>query len=218
MFLDIETAIEQLREGKILILVDDERRENEGDLVVAAEFADADVLNFMATHARGLICMPIEERRAEELGLTEMCPENTSLHGTRFTVSVDARHHIGSGISTRDRAHTIAVILDESTTPADLARPGHVFPLAARDGGVLRRAGHTEATVDMARMAGLRPAAVLCEILAEDGAVARLPQLEAFSEKHGLGIVKIADLIAHRERAEWVCEYNGKASHKLSPV
>jgi 3,4-dihydroxy 2-butanone 4-phosphate synthase/GTP cyclohydrolase II len=217
MFLGIEVAMETLRQGKMLILVDDEGRENEGDLLVAAEFATADVINFMATHARGLVCMPIEAQRAEELQLEKMCAENTSLHGTCFTVSVDARCGIDSGISTYDRARTIAVILDESTKPDELVRPGHVFPLVARDGGVLRRAGHTEAAVDLARLAGLRPAGVLCEVLAADGAVARLPQLQVFGEEHGIGILKIADLISYRERTASV-ERQEELSGKLSPV
>jgi 3,4-dihydroxy 2-butanone 4-phosphate synthase/GTP cyclohydrolase II len=206
MFLDIESAIERFRAGKMLILVDDENRENEGDLVIAAEFADAHAVNFMATHGRGLICVPMESQRARELGLSPMCPDNTALHGTQFTVSVDARHGIGTGISASDRAATIRLLLDERTTPADLARPGHVFPLVARDGGVLRRAGHTEATVDLARLAGLTPAAVLCEILAEDGSMARLHDLVPYAAAHGLAIVQIADLIAYRKRNERLVE------------
>jgi 3,4-dihydroxy 2-butanone 4-phosphate synthase/GTP cyclohydrolase II len=206
MTLDIERAIERFRAGMMIILVDDEHRENEGDLVIAAEFADAAAINFMTTHGRGLLCVPMEMQRARELGLTPMCLDNTALHEPQFTVSVDARRGIGTGISAQDRAETIRLLLDEKTAPCDLARPGHVFPLIARDGGVLRRAGHTEATVDLARLAGLRPAAVLCEILAEDGSMARTPQLEAFAEKHGLGIVQIADLVAYRERTERLVE------------
>jgi len=206
MFLEAERAIEKFRSGMMLILVDDENRENEGDLVIAAEFASAAAINFMATHGRGLVCMPMEARRASELGLAPMCPDNTALHGTQFTVSVDARYGIGTGISAHDRARTIQLLLDEQTKPSDLARPGHIFPLVARDGGVLRRAGHTEATVDLARLAGLQPAAVLCEILAEDGSMARLPQLEPFAREHGLDIVQIADLIAYRKRTERLVE------------
>jgi len=186
----------------MLVLVDDENRENEGDLVIAAEHATAEVVNFMAKYGRGLICMPIEEKRARTLGLTPMCPENTALHGTYFTVSVDAKENITTGISTHDREQTIRIILDENTRPDDLARPGHIFPLIAREGGVLRRAGHTEATVDLVRLAGLKPAAVLCEILNDDGTMARLPQLEVFAEEHDLAIVNIADLIAYRKRNE----------------
>ncbi len=202
MFIRIEEAIDRIRSGEMLILVDDENRENEGDLVIAAEHATAEAVNFMAKHGRGLICMPIEERRARGLGLTPMCPENTALHGTFFTVSVDAKEGITTGISAHDRARTIRVILDDKTRPDDLARPGHIFPLIAREGGVLRRAGHTEATVDLARLAGGKPAAVLCEILNDDGTMARLPQLEAFAKRHNLIIVSIADLIAYRKRTE----------------
>jgi 3,4-dihydroxy 2-butanone 4-phosphate synthase / GTP cyclohydrolase II len=186
----------------LLILVDDENRENEGDLVMAAEFVTPEKINFMVTFGRGLVCAPITEARAHELGLSPMCAENTALHGTHFTVSVDAHAGIATGISASDRAHTIRLLVEPGTRPDDLARPGHVFPLIARDGGVLRRAGHTEATVDLARLAGLTEAAVLCEILNADGTMARLPQLEAFSAEHALPIVNIADLIAYRKRTE----------------
>jgi 3,4-dihydroxy 2-butanone 4-phosphate synthase/GTP cyclohydrolase II len=206
LFITIEEAIRKYRAGEILILVDDENRENEGDLVIAAEHATADAVNFMITHGRGLVCMPITEDRAHALGLGPMCPENTALHGTHFTVSVDAREGISTGISAYDRAHTIRLLIEEATRPSDLALPGHIFPLIARDGGVLRRAGHTEATVDLARLAGLHPAAVLCEILNDDGTMARLPHLEVFAEKHGLSIANIADLIAHRKRTERLIE------------
>lgn len=202
MFIPIKEALDRIRCGKMLILVDDENRENEGDLVIAAEHTTAEVVNFMAKYGRGLICMPIEEKRARTLGLTPMCPENTALHGTSFTVSVDAKENITTGISAHDREQTIRIILDENTRPDDLARPGHIFPLIAREGGVLRRAGHTEATVDLARLAGLKPAAVLCEILNDDGTMARLPQLESFAERHNLAVVNIADLIAYRKRNE----------------
>jgi len=198
----IEEALDRIRSGKMLILVDDENRENEGDLVIAAEHATAETVNFMAKYGRGLICMPIEAKRARALGLAPMCPENTALHGTYFTVSVDAKENIATGISAHDREQTVRKILDETTRPDDLARPGHIFPLIAREGGVLRRAGHTEATVDLARLAGLKPAAVLCEILNDDGTMARMPQLEVFAQKHGLAIVNIADLIAYRKRNE----------------
>ena len=202
MFITIEEAIERFRAGEMLVLVDDEQRENEGDLVIAAEHATAAAVNFMATHGRGLICTPVTEERAHQLQLAPMCSENTALHGTHFTVSVDARDGISTGISAPDRAETIRLIVDETTVPEQLARPGHIFPLIARDGGVLRRAGHTEATVDLARLAGLRPAAVLCEILKEDGTMARLPDLEPFADKHDLKIVNIAELIAYRKRTE----------------
>ena len=206
MFITIEEAIRKYRNGEMLILVDDEHRENEGDLVIAAEHVSPDAVNFMITHGRGLVCMPLTEDRARRLGLAPMCPENTALHGTPFTVSVDAKDGISTGISSYDRAQTIRLLIDEATGPDDLALPGHIFPLVAREGGVLRRAGHTEATVDMARLAGLKPAAVLCEILNEDGTMARLPHLKVFAEAHGLSIVNIADLIAYRKRTEQLVE------------
>ncbi len=202
MFIPIEEALSRYRNGEMLILVDDENRENEGDLVIAAEHTTSEVVNFMVTHGRGMVCMPITEDRAYKLGLSPMCSDNTALHGTHFTVTVDAKEGISTGISACDRAHTIHILIDENTTPKDLARPGHIFPLIARNGGVLRRAGHTEATVDMARLAGLEPAAVLCEILNEDGTMARVAQLEEFSTKHGMPIVSIADLIEYRKRSE----------------
>ncbi len=206
MFVETEGAIEQIRAGKMVILVDDENRENEGDLVIAAEYATPEAVNFMATHARGLICMPIEASRAQALALGPMVPENTALHGTRFAVSVDVRQGITTGISAFDRSQTIRAVIDPSTRPDDLARPGHVFPLIAREGGVLRRAGHTEAAVDLARLAGLTPAAAICEILNDDGAMARLPQLELLAQGHGLAIASIADLIAYRKRHERLIE------------
>ena len=211
MFTATEEAIRRYRNGEMLILVDDENRENEGDLVIAAEYATAEAINFMATHGRGLVCTPITEERARQLALTPMCPENTALHGTHFTVSVDAKDGITTGISSHDRAKTIRLLINESTIPDDLARPGHIFPLIARDGGVLRRAGHTEATVDLARLAGLKPAAVLCEILNEDGTMARVPQLEVLAERHGLALVNIADLIAYRKRTERLVERSAEA-------
>jgi len=195
----------------MLILVDDEQRENEGDLVIAAEHATADTVNFMVTHGRGMVCVPITEARAAELGLTPMCSDNTALHGTHFTVTIDAKHGISTGISAYDRAETIHLLVDKSTHPDDLAHPGHIFPLIARNGGVLRRAGHTEATVDMARLAGLEPAAVLCEILNDDGTMARVPQLEVFSKAHDLPIVSIADLIEYRKRSERLIERAAEA-------
>jgi len=202
VFTTIEEAIRRYRDGEMLILVDDENRENEGDFVIAAEHANAKAINFMITHGRGLVCTPITEARARTLGLSPMCPENTALHGTHFTISVDARDGITTGISAYDRAKTIRLMVNDATTPEELARPGHIFPLIAREGGVLRRAGHTEATVDLARLAGLKSAAVLCEILNEDGTMARLPQLEVIAEEHGLPIVNIADLIEYRKRTE----------------
>jgi len=206
VFISIEEAIERIRVGEILILVDDENRENEGDLVTAAEHVTSETVNFMAKYGRGLICMPIDTLRARKLALTPMSPENTALHGTHFSVSVDAKNGITTGISTHDRAHTIQVVLGDETQPEDLARPGHIFPLIACEGGVLKRAGHTEAAVDLARIAGLKPAAVICEILNDDGTMARLPQLEAFAEKHNLSIASITDLIAYRKRHERLIE------------
>jgi 3,4-dihydroxy 2-butanone 4-phosphate synthase/GTP cyclohydrolase II len=202
MFVSTEEAIRRYARGEILVLVDDENRENEGDLVMAAEHVTPEAVNFMVTYGRGLVCVPVTEERAHELLLAPMCTENTAVHGTHFTVSVDARHDISTGISAFDRAQTIRLLIAEDTHPDDLARPGHIFPLIARDGGVLRRAGHTEATVDLARLAGLKPAAVLCEILNEDGTMARLPELETFAKEHDLAIANIADLIAHRKRTE----------------
>jgi 3,4-dihydroxy 2-butanone 4-phosphate synthase/GTP cyclohydrolase II len=202
MFVPIEEAIRRYARGEILVLVDDENRENEGDLVMAAEHVTPEAVNFMVTYGRGLVCVPVTEERARELVLVPMCAENTAVHGTHFTVSVDARHGISTGISAFDRAQTIRLLIEEETHPDDLARPGHIFPLIARDGGVLRRAGHTEATVDLARLAGLKPAAVLCEILNDDGTMARLPELEAFAKEHDLVMANIADLIAHRKRTE----------------
>ncbi len=202
MFVSIEEAIRRYAKGEMLILVDDENRENEGDLVMAAEHVTPEAINFMVTFGRGLVCTPITEERARELGLAPMCADNTAVHGTHFTVSVDARSGISTGISAFDRACTIQLLIEETTRPDDLARPGHIFPLIARDGGVLRRAGHTEATVDLARLAGLKPAAVLCEIMNEDGTMARLPELEAFAARHRLVIANIADLIAYRKHTE----------------
>jgi 3,4-dihydroxy 2-butanone 4-phosphate synthase / GTP cyclohydrolase II len=202
LFIPIEEALQRYHDGEMLILVDDENRENEGDLVMAAEHVTPDAVNFMVTYGRGMVCVPITEDRACELGLSPMCSDNTALHGTHFTVTVDAKHGISTGISAPDRAKTIRLMVDKNLKPDDLARPGHIFPLIARNGGVLRRAGHTEATVDMARLAGLEPAAVLCEILNEDGTMARVPQLEEFSKKHNLPIASIADLIEYRKRSE----------------
>lgn len=206
MFISIEEAIERIKRGEMVILVDDENRENEGDLVIAAEFVTAETINFMAKYARGLICTPIDVERAHRLALPPMASENTALHGTKFTVSVDARSGISTGISAHDRAHTVQVIIDDRSVPDDLARPGHVFPLIAQAGGVLKRAGHTEAAVDLATLAGLKPAAVICEVMDEDGTMARLPQLEKFAAEHELAIANIADLIAYRKQHENLVE------------
>lgn len=200
----IEEAIEAFKRGEFLIIVDDEDRENEGDLVIAAEKVTPEAINFMLKHGRGLVCLAIIGQRLDELGIPPMVPNNTDPFGSAFTVSVDAHPKFGvtTGISAYDRATTIKVILDPNTKPSDLTRPGHIFPLRYREGGVLRRAGHTEAAVDMAKLAGLYPAAVICEILRDDGAMARLPDLERMSDEYGIKLITIADLIAYRRRTE----------------
>lgn len=196
----IEEIIEDARLGKMCVLVDHEDRENEGDLVIPAEMADAAAINFMATHGRGLICLTLTGARIDELGLPLMAARNSSRHETAFTVSIEAREGVETGISAADRARTVAVAIDPMAKPFDLATPGHVFPLRARDGGVLVRAGHTEAATDIARLAGLKPAGVICEIMKDDGTMARLPDLVGFAQKHGLKIGTISDLIAYRLR------------------
>jgi 3,4-dihydroxy 2-butanone 4-phosphate synthase/GTP cyclohydrolase II len=201
-FASIEDAAADIRDGRMIIIVDDEDRENEGDLVCAAEKATPDIINFMATHARGLICMPLTEERCDELHLTMQVADNTSFLGTAFTVSIEARKGVTTGISASDRATTILTAVDPKTRPQDLARPGHVFPLRARKGGVLMRPGQTEASVDMARIAGLYPAGVICEIMNPDGTMARLPELEEFARKHDLKIISVADLVRYRIRKE----------------
>ena len=201
-FCSIEEAIQDMREGKMLIVVDDEDRENEGDFIMAAERITPEAINFMAKHGRGLICLATTQKRLEELGLGPMVDRNTAKMGTPFAVSVDAVRGTTTGISAFDRAHTIRVFLDPATRPSDLAKPGHVFPLAAREGGVLKRAGHTEAVVDLARLAGLYLSGVLCEIMSEDGTMARLPELRELAKKFGLKIATIADLIKYRRRTE----------------
>lgn len=196
----IEEIIEDARAGRMFILVDHEDRENEGDLVIPAEMADAAAVNFMATHGRGLICLTLTGARIDELGLPLMAARNSSRHETAFTVSIEAREGVETGISAADRARTVAVAIDPNAKPSDLATPGHVFPLRARDGGVLVRAGHTEAATDISRLAGLKPAGVICEIMKDDGSMARLPDLVGFAQKHGLKIGTISDLIAYRLR------------------
>lgn len=198
----IEEAIEDILNGKMVIVVDDEDRENEGDLICAAQFCTPDMINFMASKARGLICMSITEKRAEELELEVMVRENTGLHNTNFTVSVDFIHGTTTGISSFDRSSTVRAIADEKTKPTDLGRPGHIFPLIAVEEGVLRRAGHTEATVDLMKLAGLKTCGVLCEILHEDGSMARLPELVEFSKEYRLKIISVKDLIAFRIQRE----------------
>ena len=200
----VEAALEDIRAGKLVILVDDEDRENEGDLCLAAEKVTPAAINFMAKHARGLICLSLTEERLEQLRLSMMVPdyENNSGFGTAFTVSIEARHGVTTGISAADRATTILAAIADEAKPTDIVRPGHVFPLRAREGGVLRRAGQTEGSVDLARLAGLRPAGVICEIMNDDGTMARLPDLLEFSRAHGIKIVTIADLIQFRLRNE----------------
>jgi 3,4-dihydroxy 2-butanone 4-phosphate synthase/GTP cyclohydrolase II len=198
----ITEAVEDVKAGKLIIIVDDENRENEGDFAIAAEKITPDLINFMAKHGRGLVCMPIISERLDELKIPLMVTENTAPHSTAFTVSVEAKHKVSTGISAFDRAETIKTVIDPDTKPDDIARPGHMFPIAARKGGVLVRAGHTEAIVDLAKLAGLYPAGVICEIMNEDGTMARLPELEKAADKFGLKIVSIADLIAYRRRTE----------------
>jgi 3,4-dihydroxy 2-butanone 4-phosphate synthase / GTP cyclohydrolase II len=205
-FASVEEAIEDIRAGRMVVVVDDPDRENEGDLVVAAAFATDEAVNFMATHARGLICLCLTDERCEELGLPPMTPHNEARLGTAFTVSVEAREGVTTGISAADRAHTIAVAIDPKSTPRDLVQPGHVFPLRARDGGVLVRAGQTEAAVDLARLAGLNPAGVVCEIMNEDGTMARVPDLVPYCERHGLKMITVADLIEYRRKTEKLVE------------
>jgi 3,4-dihydroxy 2-butanone 4-phosphate synthase / GTP cyclohydrolase II len=201
-FASIEEAAREIREGRMVIIVDDEDRENEGDLVCAAEKITPEIINFMATHARGLICMPLTEERCDELHLTMQVADNTSFLGTAFTVSIEARKGVTTGISAADRATTILTAVDPKTRPQDLARPGHIFPLRARTGGVLVRPGQTEASVDLARIAGLYPAGVICEIMNPDGTMARMPELEEFAARHNLKIISVADLVRYRIRKE----------------
>jgi 3,4-dihydroxy 2-butanone 4-phosphate synthase/GTP cyclohydrolase II len=200
----IEQAIEDIRSGRLVIVADDEDRESEGDLIGSAEMVTPEMINFMATHGRGLICMPITPERCEELNLPQMTDQNTESHETAFTVSVDAGRRFGvtTGISASDRAQTIQVVVDPASKPGDLRRPGHIFPLRAVAGGVLQRVGHTEASVDLARLAGLAPAGVLCEIISDDGTMMRRPQLEVFAREHNLTYVTVAQLVAYRLKHE----------------
>ena len=198
----IEEAVADIRDGRMIIIVDDEDRENEGDLVCAAEKVTPEIINFMARHARGLICLPLTEERCDELHLTTQVADNTSYLGTAFTVSIDARRGITTGISAADRATTILVAVDQHSRPQDLARPGHIFPLRAKSGGVLVRPGQTEASVDVARFAGLYPAGVICEIMNDDGTMSRMPQLEAFAAQHDLKMISVAELVRYRIRKE----------------
>ena len=198
----IEDAARDISDGKMIIIVDDEDRENEGDLVCAAEKVTPEIINFMAVHGRGLICMPMTEDRCDELQLFPQVSENTSSMGTAFTTSIEAREGVTTGISAADRAKTILTAVDPASKPSDLARPGHVFPLRAKRGGVLVRVGQTEASVDIARSAGLQPAAVICEIMNDDGTMARMPELEVFAEKHSMKIISVADLVRYRVQKE----------------
>jgi len=208
----VEQTIKAVKAGKIIIIVDDEDRENEGDLMVAAEKATPEIVNFMTKHGRGLICLPLTKERLKELHLPLMVRDNTAPFQTAFTVSIDAREGVTTGISAHDRAKTIQVAINPNTQPSDLTRPGHIFPLEARGGGVLKRAGQTEASVDIARMAGLKPAGVICEIMSEDGTMARIPQLEELSRTHDIPILTIADLIKYRMKHETLVKKIEEAS------
>ena len=201
-FSAIPEAIEDFRAGKMLVIVDDEDRENEGDVTIAAEKITPEIINFMAKYARGLICLPLSPEICDSLGLPQMSARNTARLGTAFTESIEAAEGVTTGISAADRAHTIQVAMRPASRPSDLARPGHVFPLRAREGGVLVRAGQTEAVVDLARLAGLRPGGVICEIMNDDGTMARVPQLKEFCALHNLKMISVADLIRHRLRTE----------------
>ena len=202
LFAPIDEAIDAIRLGRMIIVVDDEDRENEGDLTIAAEKVTPEAINFMAKHGRGLICMPMTSARLDELEIPLMVNQNTATFNTAFCVSIEAKKHVSTGISAGDRAATVLAAIDSATRPVDLARPGHMFPLRARDGGVMVRAGQTEAAVDLARIAGLYPAGVICEIMNEDGTMARVPELSKFAKKHGLLIITIEDLIKYRMRTE----------------
>jgi len=208
----IQEIVDELKAGRVAILVDEEERENEGDLFCAADYVTAEIVNFMAKHGRGLICMPITAERARRLELAPMTPVNRSQHGTNFTVSIEAAEGVTTGISAADRAHTIRVACAPDARPRDIVTPGHVFPLVAAEGGVLARAGHTEACCDLAQLAGCSPAAVLCEIMKDDGTMARLPDLAEFAQKHGVKIGAIADLIHYRSRTERLVERVGERS------
>ena len=202
----IEEIIEEARNGRMFILVDSEDRENEGDLVIPAQMATPEAINFMAMHGRGLICLSLENKRCDQLGLDMMSSSNQSRHQTAFTVSIEAREGVTTGISAHDRARSIAVAIHSDSGPEDIASPGHVFPLRAQEGGVLVRAGHTEAAVDIARLAGLHPSGVICEVMKDDGRMARLPDLLKFGQKHNLKIAQIADLIRYRRRHDRIVE------------
>jgi 3,4-dihydroxy 2-butanone 4-phosphate synthase/GTP cyclohydrolase II len=206
VFATIEEAIEEIREGRMVVVVDDPDRENEGDLVIAAQYATPDAINFMATHARGLICLCLTEERADEMGLRPMTEHNEAPLGTAFTVSIEAREGVTTGISAADRSRTIQVAINPESAPSDLVQPGHVFPLRAKPGGVLERIGQTEAAVDLAKLAGLNPSGVVCEIMNDDGTMARIPDLVPYCERHGLKLITVADLVEYRRRHEQLVE------------
>jgi 3,4-dihydroxy 2-butanone 4-phosphate synthase/GTP cyclohydrolase II len=205
-FISVEEAIARIARGEMLVVVDDEDRENEGDLIMASDAVTPEAINFMARHGRGLICISLTPDRCEALELPLMVEKNTSAHGTAFCVSVEAAHGTTTGISAHDRSATVKALVDPATRPSDLKQPGHMFPLRARRGGVLKRAGHTEASVDLARLAGRAPSGVLCEIMDDDGQMARLPRLKEFAREHRLGVLTVAELIAHRMRTEQLVE------------
>ena len=211
LFATVEEAIEEIRQGRMIIIVDDEDRENEGDLTVAAEKINPEQINFMAKHGRGLVCVSLTSERCDHLRLRSMTDDNTSPYGTAFCESIDASHGISTGISAADRAATIRTAIDPATRPGDLVRPGHMFPLRARKGGVLVRAGQTEASVDLARLADLTPAGVICEVMNDDGSMARVPELAAFCRQHGLKMVTVADLIRYRLRTEQYVHRQGES-------
>src|SRR6201992_2961421 len=208
-FATIEEAIEEIRRGKMVVVCDGEDRENEGDLVMAAQFATREALNFMAKEARGLICLALTPERCRKLGLNLMAAKNEAPLQTAFTVSIEAAGGVSTGISSHDRAHTIQVAIDPNSGPRDIVVPGHMFPLQAKEGGVLERTGHTEASVDLARLAGLIPAGVICEVMDDDGVVGRVPDLVPYCEKHGLKMITVADLIAYRRKTEKLVERGG---------
>ena len=210
-FATIEEAIEAVRAGHMIVVVDSEDRENEGDLIMAAQFATPEAINFMATHARGLICLALTDERCEQLGLTMMVRRNEAPFGTAFLESIEARDGVTTGISAPDRARTIMVAIDPNSSAADLVKPGHVFPLRAKPGGVLERAGHTEAAVDLARLAGLIPAGVICEVMRDDGQMARVDDLVPYAAEHGLLMITISDLIEYRRHTERLVERGGQA-------
>jgi 3,4-dihydroxy 2-butanone 4-phosphate synthase/GTP cyclohydrolase II len=200
--IDVPEAAQLYAQGRPVLIVDDEDRENEGDVAIAAQFCTAEWINFMAVHARGLICAPMDNASADRLALPPMVAENEASLGTAFTVSVEARHGVTTGISAADRSRTVQLLAHPATTAQDLVRPGHIFPLRARDGGVLERDGQTEASVDLCRLAGLQPVAVICEVINDDGQMARMPDLEVFAERHDLRIVSVAAIQAHRRATE----------------